>query len=470
MSGLPLVQRLQPALTVTEALDRLRGLSNLLLFDSALEQSRVGRYSYLMAEPLLTFELQQSAYGSDPFHLVREVAERCRCDSLPGLPPFAGGFAGLLSYELNGCWERLDPPPTHEFGMPAMVIGLYDRVIAWDHQEGEAWLISHGLDARTGLRDADRAARQAQFFSDRLQASAARVARPDPQPQLQTPLRLERSHPIDGLPGIVSNFSRADYLRAVEQVIEFIHAGDIFQANLSQRLVSPVKRSPLDTYLRLRQQNPAPFAGFLQHDDWAVMSASPELFLFLDASGRIETRPIKGTRRRKRSPEADLYTRDELRESEKDQAENVMIVDLLRNDLSRVCRPGSIRVADLCAVETYQTVQHLVSEIRGELDTSHGAWDLLAATFPGGSITGAPKVRAMQIIVELEQAARGAYCGSLFHLGFDGTLGSSILIRTLTQRHGWVQCPVGGGIVAQSNPQDEYEETLHKAAGMVGVL
>ncbi|MEO1998239.1 MAG: anthranilate synthase component I family protein, partial [Planctomycetaceae bacterium] len=184
----------------------------------------------------------------------------------------------------------------------------------------------------------------------------------------------------------------------------------------------------------------------------------------------VETRPIKGTRQRRPQPEADLFARDELRESEKDQAENVMIVDLLRNDLSRVCQPHSIQVPELCSVETYETVQHLVSEVHGTLTSHRNAWDLLQAVFPGGSITGAPKIRSMQVIAELEPTVRGPYCGSLFYVGFDGQLDSNILIRTWTARRGWFQCGVGGGIVAQSDPVSEYEETLHKAEGMLRAL
>ena len=187
-------------------------------------------------------------------------------------------------------------------------------------------------------------------------------------------------------------------------------------------------------------------------------------------NGEVETRPIKGTRQRLRAPEADLFTRDELRQSDKDQAENIMIVDLLRNDLSRVCEAGSIRVPHLCEVETYETVQHLVSEVRGQLRANTTSWDLFRATFPGGSISGAPKVRAMQIIAELERTVRGPYCGSLFYVGFDGRTDSNLLIRSFVQRHGWLQCNVGGGIVAQSNPIAEYEETLTKADGMLRSL
>jgi para-aminobenzoate synthetase component 1 len=258
-------------------------------------------------------------------------------------------------------------------------------------------------------------------------------------------------------------------LRCVERVIEYIRAGDIFQANLTQRLLFPAERDSISLFERLRKVNPAPFAGLMQWDDWAVVSASPERFLRVEGRD-VETRPIKGTRRRNRGPEADLFTRDELRESEKDQAENVMIVDLLRNDLSRVCQAGSIRVPQLCGVETYETVQHLVSEVRGRLRQDQDVWDLFRATWPGGSITGAPKVRAMQIIAELEPTVRGPYCGSLFYVGANGQADSNLLIRTFVQRSGWLQCGVGGGIVAQSNPAAEYEETLIKAAGMVKAL
>ena len=265
---------------------------------------------------------------------------------------------------------------------------------------------------------------------------------------------------------VTSTFTRGQYLRTVDRVIEYIHAGDIFQANLSQRLLARAPCDPIELFGRLRRVNPAPFAGLMLWDDWAVISASPERYLCV-TDGEVETRPIKGTRQRKRGPEADLFTRDELRESDKDQAENVMIVDLLRNDLSRVCQAGSIRVPHLCSVETYETVQHLVSEVRGQLRTGTTTWDLLRATFPGGSISGAPKVRAMQIIAELEPTVRGPYCGSLFYVGFDGQTDSNLLIRSFAQRYGWLQCNVGGGIVAQSNAAAEYEETLTKAAGML---
>lgn len=276
-------------------------------------------------------------------------------------------------------------------------------------------------------------------------------------------------HPLTAHPTVTANFSQETYLAAIQRMIEYIYAGDIFQANLSQRLLSPTNEAPLEIYLRLRVSNPAPFAGYLEYADWAILSSSPERFIEVEGDV-VKTRPIKGTRQRRGEPQLDLLRQDELRESLKDHAENVMIVDLLRNDLSRVCRPGSIHVPELCTVETFETVSHLVSEVVGKLEQGRDFWDVLAATFPGGSITGAPKVRAMQIISEMEQVARGPYCGSLFYCGFDGRADSNILIRTMTYRGGWLQFPVGGGIVAPSQPTAEYEETLHKAQGMLHAL
>ena len=440
-----------------------------MLFDSASRRPKLGRYSFLAADPFEFEKLTSVSFGVDPFARLREWSQRFASETVPGLPPFQGGAAGLLSYELGGAWEELPRPVINEFELPWLAVGLYDWVVVWDHELGSAWVISHGFPAEGTARER-RAVERMQSVIARLNMGHVSNV-PDPLKHVENVL-----HPVTRSPfgSGGSNFSRDEYLHAVEQVIEYIHAGDAFQVNLSQRLLFPAREDSLSLYLRLRQLNPAPFAGYLSCDDWTIASASPERFVHVQESV-VETRPIKGTRRRRHRPEADLFTEDELRESEKDQAENVMIVDLLRNDLSKVCSPGSIRVPSLCAVETYETVQHLVSVVRGTLDRDSAgrqlnAWDLLAALFPGGSITGAPKVRAMEIIAELEPTARGPYCGSLFYVGFDGSADSSILIRTFTVRRGWIQCSVGGGIVAQSDPAAEYEETLYKAAGMLSAL
>lgn len=464
----PLVEELIPAPDVMQAFNALVGLPALLLLESAMHRDRLSRYSFLSADPFKQFELQQPEFGIDPFDVVREVMQTFQAETIPELPPFQGGAAGMLGYELGGCFEKTPTPSQDEFQIPVLAIGLYDWVVCWDHKTDQAWIISHGFPETNEKKRLAKAKQRLQEVKKRLNTKKEKSEYTPNKNSLEKEL-LAPQFSVPSNPNVMSNFSYDEYLDKVSQVVEYIYAGDIFQANLSQRLIFEQTTSAIELYKQLRVCNPAPFAGFFAWDDWAVVSASPERFLLLTEK-EVETRPIKGTRRRQSTPEADLFTRDELRESDKDLAENVMIVDLLRNDLSRVCMPHSMRVPQLCAVETYETVQHLVSEIRGTLAPEHDVWDLFKATFPGGSITGAPKIRAMEIIAELEPTARGSYCGSFFYTGFNGNADSNILIRTFVCRNGWVQCSVGGGIVAQSNPTAEYNETLHKAEGMLRVL
>jgi len=482
MHPLPLVEELTPAPEVAAALRAFARWPGLILFDSARRGLDTGRHSFLTADPFHLERLERADYvgrdstgdsqttcGDPLSRLERQLAE-FQTNIVAGLPPFQGGAAGLLAYDLNRAWERLSAPRRDEFELPALAVGLYDWVLAWDHEQDRAWIISQGFPETDPLRRSDRARGRMRQVRDVLAGSPGHFGPRSPADVRKLNLRELAPHfTAPGLDRLISNFSREGYLRAVERAIEYIYAGDIFQVNLSQRLLWPLDRDPLELYLRLRERNAAPFASYFAVDDWAIASASPERFVRI-ADREVDTRPIKGTRRRRTGPEADLFTRDELRESEKDRAENLMIVDLLRNDLSRVCTPGTVRVPELCRVETYETVQHLVSEVRGRLDPGRSDWDLWRAVFPGGSITGAPKVRAMEIIGELEPTARGPYCGSLFYIGFDGHADSSILIRTFIIRRGWVQCPVGGGIVAQSDPAAEYEETLVKSEGMLRAL
>jgi para-aminobenzoate synthetase component 1 len=275
--------------------------------------------------------------------------------------------------------------------------------------------------------------------------------------------------PAPGPPGLTSNFSHPGYLEALRKTIDYIYAGDIFQANLSQRLLFPATDGPAALYRRLRDRNPANFSAYFDAGAMVVASASPERFLQVRGD-KVQTRPIKGTRPRSVDPAEDEQRKRELAMSVKDRAENVMIVDLLRNDLSRVSRPGSVVVDDLFRIETIEFVHHLVSVVSSRLDSRKTPLDLLQAAFPGGSVTGAPKVRSMEVIAELEPTVRGPYCGCLGYLGFDSTMDTSILIRTFSCARGWLQFPVGGGIVSQSDPQKEYEETLHKAEGLLRSL
>jgi len=348
--------------------------------------------------------------------------------------------------------------------VPDLHVGFYDLVFAFDHEQERAWLISTGFPEQNDRRRQQRARERATWIKEELQRFRS--------PQRQQGHRWSgalRQRPVPDFPGLTTNFSREEYLDAVERVIEYIRAGDCFQVNLAQRLLYPTVLSSVQLYGQLRARNPAPFAGYYNLGDFTIASTSPERFLRVDA-GEVLTRPIKGTRPRGASPEEDEALVRELEASAKDRAENIMIVDLLRNDLGRVCEYGSIQVPAVCQVETFQYVHHLVSEIRGRLREGMGAVDLLRAAFPGGSVTGAPKIRAMEIIAELEPTSRGAYCGSLGYIGFDGNMDTNILIRTITMGKGWMQFPVGGGIVADSVPEREYEETWHKAAGILKAI
>jgi para-aminobenzoate synthetase component 1 len=463
----------------------LAGRRHCIFFDSARFDSVLGRYSYLAAEPFEWLEISTAELEKTNANTVRAPLARvgrrlqaCATESLPGIPPFQGGAAGLLSYDLHHALERVAYPRFDEFKAPVLAMGLYDVVLAIDHVEQQAWIVSQGWPEREPAARRRRAAARLEQFKGWLaeasaQGSGFRVrgsvalggSRGFVLPQDQ----LAPQFPTLAGTSLTSNFSHAAYLHAIERAIEYIRAGDIFQVNLAQRLLHPARDDSVSLYLRLRRRNPATFAAYFDLGDLQIVSASPERFL--QAQNRqVEARPIKGTRRRSPWPEADLFAGDELLQSEKDRAENVMIVDLLRNDLSRVCTPDSVRVSDLCRLETYEFVQHLVSVVQGELRADCGPLDLVEAAFPGGSITGAPKVRAMQIIAELEPTARGPYCGCLAYVGFDGSMDASILIRTITAGRGWWQLPVGGGIVAQSEPEREYEETWHKAEGMLRAL
>ena len=465
---------LNPRLDVLQTLKAFENVPYVLLLDSAARhRERDSRYSFLTADPVEISRIERVRYGDRPFQLLREwqchLPKLSEADGIE-LPPFMGGIAGLMSYELGQAFEDLPSPQVDDFKTPAMLAGLFDWAIVWDHLAGtvKAYVLTLST-----ARSASMVQNRMDWILDRL--GGALLTSEDHEDVFDAsdrqPMRPSgRLHQIEPSSEIYSDFTRDEYTAAVRRVVDYIGAGDIFQANLSQRLLTRWPGTASQLYARVRVNNPAPFCGLLKADDFAVVSASPERFLKIDSTGHVETRPIKGTRRRPRSPIADLYAGEELATSEKDRAENVMIVDLLRNDISRNCSAGSVRVTGLCEVERFETVLHLVSTVVGQLRPDRDVWDLMSGCFPGGSITGAPKIRAMQIISEQEPVVRGAYCGSLFAYGPRGDFDSSILIRTFTLKDGWVHFPVGGGIVADSDPLDEYRETLHKASGMIRTL
>ena len=462
----PLVMELTPAPDAVHVFQCLNRLPHCLFLDSALRHQALGRYSFVAADPIAF--LSMPADASDALRVLSSQLEKFSAHTIPDLPPFQGGAAGLFSYDLARSLETVPHHQFDEFHTPAIAVGIYDSVCAFDHLLGKAWIISHGF-REDGSSDRQFAEEKIQRIRDEIASPLEAIPPVSGCQNLVDASHLAPQSPTPSIAELTSDFSKDSFLDAIERCIHYIHAGDVFQVNLSQRLLYPARSDSLSLYLRLRQQNPATFAGYFDLGPTQIVSTSPERFLKLQDS-LVEARPIKGTRRRSAHPVADLFVGDDLQESQKDRAENVMIVDLLRNDLSRVCVADSVRVTQLCSLESYAYVQHLVSSIQGKLRSEYSPIDLIRAAFPGGSITGAPKVRAMEIIAELEPTARGAYCGSLGYIGFDGTMDLSILIRTITAGGGWWQIPVGGGIVSQSTPLGEYEETWHKAQGLLQAL
>lgn len=429
-----------------------------LFLDSADQDHPDSRYSFAAAFPVETIEGKDGAYfvrnhngqqrieaEGGPLHLLRSrlhYHNALQARAVDG-PPFQGGAAGFFGYDLARAFEHLPEKAQNNVNMPDIIIGIYDRVYAYDHALGRGGLYIHASDE----------AEANEKYHDFLQHMDKAGEVPS-----YAPFK----------PGWRSNFSREGYENMVQKTIDYIRAGDIFQANISQRFEADLPKDfdPFSHYLALREVNPAPFAGYFNAGDVIISSASPERFVTVRGDD-VETKPIKGTRPHiKDDPEQDQMHRAALENSEKDRAENVMIVDLLRNDLSKCCLPEYVTVTDLCALETFASVHHLVSTIQGRLRPDHDAFDVLQGCFPGGSITGAPKIRAMEIIDELEPTRRGPYCGAMGYIGFDGTMDTNILIRTLVFEGRGVSFQVGGGIVVDSNPSEEYEETLTKAHGL----
>ncbi|HEY1305237.1 MAG TPA: aminodeoxychorismate synthase component I [Vicinamibacterales bacterium] len=487
----PVVEELVPAPNPIECCERIEHLPYRLFLDSASTATRLGRYSFLMADPIAVVrskgernEVLDSMTGAghrvtgDIFDIVRDRLNAHETEPVAGIPPFQGGVAGYIGYDWGLTLERLPAPRYDDLALPDVLLGVYDWVLAWDHLASRAWIISTGMPETNADARLSRARERALVVLGWLRGDSRQK-----MPGLKARPTLSAAE--GGAPSYVvengwwqsgvdlrSSFTRSAYLEAVQRVRDYIFAGDIFQANLSQRFDAPLRDlCPWEFYRRLRSRNPAPFAAFLDSPDAVIISASPERFMHVDTTRQVETRPIKGTRPRGVGPEHDAALGQALAESAKDRAENLMIVDLMRNDLSRVCRPGSVRVSELFSLERYATVHHLVSTVVGQLEPGLDALHLLRAAFPGGSITGAPKLRAMEVIAELEPSQRGVYCGSIGYWSVTGELDSSIAIRTAVMGPGGrVYFSAGGGIVADSDPEQEYQETLDKARALIDAL
>jgi para-aminobenzoate synthetase component 1 len=429
-----LAVELAPAPDPLDACARFSELPNLVFLDSSA-RGTLGRYSFLTADPIALV-----GDTGDPLAAARSLlAPHVRAPHA-GLPPFQGGIAGYVGYDWGAEQERVRRR-AGGVGAPDAVLGLYDWTIAWDHAQRRAWIVA--------------------WTEERLAWVRERVARPV-RPSAHPPVR-----PSD----VVSNFTRPEFEAAVSRIRDYIAAGDVYQVNLAQRFHTPFAGPPLDLYRRLRARSAAPFGAYLALKPLTIASISPERFVRLDAVTRVaEARPIKGTRPRGATPTEDAALAQALTTSEKDRAENVMIVDLLRNDLGKVCRPGSVRVPELYALESHPTVHHLVSTVTGVLGDGADAFDLLRAAFPGGSVTGAPKIRAMEIIAELERAPRGVYCGAIGYVSATGDMDLNIPIRTVVLQDGIASFHAGAGIVWDSEPAAEYDETLAKARALIDAL
>lgn len=418
-----------------------------------LDSAGLGRYDILCAHPvatLLTHGGETEINDADgtltthtaPYHLLRQRLG-APAPTAPGIP-FAGGALGYWGYDLARRDMQLPAHAQDAEHLPQMAIGIYDWSIVIDHHEHAAHLVSH--------QRAPATARVLPQILERLRVQIAPV---------------HAAFEVQG--SIRSNFSRNSYAAAFDKVQDYLRQGDCYQVNLAQRYAARATGDALSAYLELRRISPAPYSAFLNLPHAQILCASPECFLQVH-DGQVETKPIKGTRPRGANAQSDAAIAHELQQSSKDRAENLMIVDLLRNDLGKSCTPGSILTPKLFEVESYAQVHHLVSTVTGRLAPGQDALALFANCFPGGSVTGAPKRRAMQVIEQLEPHRRGVYCGSIGYAGFDGNMDSNIAIRTLVYSDNVIRFWAGGGIVADSEMQAEYQETLDKAAGMLALL
>ena len=466
MKRYPLVEEIHIPLTAPQCFEVFRERPFSFFLDSGMDPGKLGRYSFMGGDPFLVLR----SYGEEvsinregveeirrgnPFDVVGELLEVYSLDKAPTGIPFIGGAVGYFSYDLCHFIERLPATAVNDLNLPECYLAFYDAIVAFDHLEGKTYLVSTGFPELEEVKRRRRAEAKLAELKSRI--------RNKPSPS------IAELSPVGEEVVLKSNFSHEEYLRAVATAREYILAGDIFQVNLSQRFEADLHIPPYELYQKLRRINPAPFANYFNFEGVSIVGASPERFLKVQGDW-VETRPIKGTRPRGKSPEEDKTLAEELLSSVKDRAENIMIVDLERNDIGRVCRYGTVKVTEMAILETYPTVFHLTSTVVGRLCEGKSRVDLLKATFPGGSITGAPKVRAMEIIDELEPTRRSVYTGSLGYLSFNGDMDIDIVIRTILVKGGRAYFQVGGGIVYDSEPEAEYQETLDKARALIQAL
>ncbi|MCL6566580.1 MAG: anthranilate synthase component I [Acidobacteriia bacterium] len=443
------------------------------LLESVEGGEKIARYTFLGAHPTEIFRYRRGAChievshahprrqtrmvweGEDPVRLLRHRLGRFRPVRLPGLPPLVGGAIGYFAYDMVRLTERIPETAPDDVGLDDAVLMIFLGLVAFDHVQHRVWMVRNVFTEGAGT------------LREKYDAAVREIERT--RRILEQPLRLRRQRRRRTALRVRSNFRKADYLAAVRRAKRYIRAGDIFQVVLSQRFVAHSSADPFEIYRALRVVNPSPYMYFLRLNDVAVVGSSPEMLVKVQGREAFY-RPIAGTRPRGRTEAEDRRLEQELRADPKERAEHIMLVDLGRNDLGRVCEYGSVRVEELAFVERYSHVMHLVSSLRGRLRNDVDCFDALLACFPAGTVTGAPKVRAMEIIDELEPTRRGIYAGAILYLDFSGNLDSCIAIRTLVARGGRAYVQAGGGIVADSVPEREYQETVNKSRALLTAL
>jgi len=457
---MPLPEYLQPR----DILAALEGRPHLFLLESADGPLKTARFSIIGCDPVFTFCVKRSVCTiagpngtrtkrEHPIRLLRELLAPYKAPHHPGLPPFYGGMVGLFSYDMKNYFEALPDTVEDDLSMPDCSATFVDAIVLHDRQRSTVEIIASEFDSPTVPQSHERAYAKATALLEKIRTGLARG----------------HEHRQIRFGEIRSTHTPERYAEMVLRCKEYIAAGDIFQANLSQRLCAPFEGSTVELYERLSRINPSPFAFYFDFGDFHLVSCSPERLVRL-TDGFVETRPIAGTRPRGRDRHEDELLRNELIVHPKERAEHIMIVDMARNDIGRVCACGTVRPDELMVIEQYSHVFHIVSNIIGDLMPNRDCLDLLAATFPGASITGVPKIRCMEIIDELEPVRRGPYTGSLGWISYAGDMDLNIIIRTFVVKDGHAYIQVGGGVVADSEPEREYHETLSKAQALIEAL
>lgn len=413
------------------------------ILDSGMDEKKLGRYSLISSRPFDCIKLKNCK--GNPLDKLKEKLDRYKVENNTEIP-FIGGAVGYLSYDIGNYIEKLPRTAIDDTDVYDLYFGFYNFVIVVDHLLNKTFIATPGIDE--------------EIESNILKEIEMKILNAN-----KKDLEFDKNENIDEVK-LSSNFKKSEYINAIEKVRDYIKQGDIYQANLTQRFSGKTNLSSYQLYKRLRDVSKAPFAAFLNFENYQVLSNSPERFIKC-IDNTIEARPIKGTRPRGKTVEEDIRLQEELRNSEKDKAELLMIVDLERNDLGKVSKIGTVKVPELFVIEPYANVSHLVSTVTGKLKDSLSSTDIIKATFPGGSITGAPKIRAMEIIDELEPTQRNVYTGSVGYIGFNGDMDFNIAIRTLIKKDENIFFQVGGGITWDSNPEEEYQETLDKAKSIM---